>query len=333
MGKLGTEDLKKLLSCIKRDAKVIIPPLPGFDSGVHLIDDKYLVVSTDPCVGVPEKWFGWFLVHYAASDVALFGARPEFCTINLLGPKETKPQVFYKIMKQTCKASDELKMSIVTGHTGTYEGLSALVGVCTAYGTIHKEELIAPDGAKPRDYVLCVKPFGLETVINFALTHKTLADRLFGSNHVRKLAKLVHMQSCVREALELAEIGGVHAMHDMTEGGLTAALNEMAEASKCGFRIDNERIIVQEEVYKLKERFRLSDEQFLSMSSTGTILAAISPEARNKVEANLRENHVQASIVGVFTKDPRRILMKNGKETAFPKEVDDPYRRILSGRL
>jgi len=55
--------------------------------------------------------------------------------------------------------------------------------------------------------------------------------------------------------------------------------------------------------------------------------------ARNKVEANLRENHVQPSIVGVFTGNPRRILVKNRKETAFPKEVDDPYRRILSGKL
>lgn len=54
--------------------------------GVHRIDeDKYLVVSANPCVGVPEEWFGWFLVHCVASDIALFGAKTEFCTINLLG--------------------------------------------------------------------------------------------------------------------------------------------------------------------------------------------------------------------------------------------------------
>ena len=99
----------------------------GYDSGVHLIDGKYLVVATDPCTGVPEEWFGWLLINYAASDVALSGAKPEFCTINLLGPKSTKPETFQKIMKQTCKAADELDIAIVRGHTGMYDSVSDLL--------------------------------------------------------------------------------------------------------------------------------------------------------------------------------------------------------------
>ena len=151
MGKLATENLKKLLSCIKKDPRIIVPPLPGFDSGVHLMGDKYLVVSTDPCIGVPKEWFGWFLIHYAASDVALFGAKPEFCTINLLGSLATAPETFIKTMKQACEAADALRMAIVTGHTGTYEGLPTILGTCTAYGAIEKEKLITPNGAKPGD--------------------------------------------------------------------------------------------------------------------------------------------------------------------------------------
>jgi len=333
MGKLSTEDLKKLLSCIKKDSRVVVPPLPGFDSGVHLIDDKCLVVSTDPCIGVPEKWFGWLLIHYASSDVALFGAQPQFCTINLLGPPLTKPEAFYTIMGQACESAGELKMAIVTGHTGTYEGLSTLVGVCTAYGMVDKSKLITPRGAKPEDHILCTKSVGLETVVNFALTHTALAERAFGVARTRELAELVPMQSCVKEALLLAKIGGVNAMHDTTEGGLTAALNEMAEASKAGFRIEQGSIPVKKETQTLREWFKLSDEQALSMSSTGTILAAISPEAKDKVEEELRKNGVDACFLGVFTKNKRRILVKNGKETQFPRKADDPYERILSGKL
>jgi len=109
MGKLDTEELKKLLSCIKKDNRVIVPPSPGFDSGVHILNDKCLVVSTDPCIGVPEKWFGWLLIHYAASDVALFGAKPEYCTLNLLGPPQTKPETFYEIMKRLAWLPKNLK--------------------------------------------------------------------------------------------------------------------------------------------------------------------------------------------------------------------------------
>jgi len=332
MGKLSSENLKKLLSCIKKDPRVIVPPLLGFDSGVHLINDRYLVVSTDPCIGVPEKWFGWLLIHYAASDVALFGAKPEYCAINLLGSPSTKSETFYEIMSQACKAANELKMAVVTGHTGTYGGLSTLVGVCTAYGTIEKHKLITPGGAKPEDNILCTKPVGLEIVVNFALTHKALAERLFGIQRTQELVGLVSMQSCVKEALLLAELG-VHAMHDATEGGLTAALNEMAEASKVGFKIEFEKIQTPKEVSTLQKCFQLSDEQVLSMSSTGTILTAVSLEAKDKVKEALCQNNVEASFLGVFTRNKRRILLKKGKEISFPKKADDPYEKILSGKL
>jgi hydrogenase maturation factor len=329
MGKLATKELQKLLSCIKKDPRVIVPPKPGYDAGVHRLNDKYVVVSTDPCMGVPHEWFGWLMIHYAASDVALFAAKPEFCTINLLGPLPTKPQVFQAVMKQACDAADELGMAIVTGHTGTYDDLSKLIGVCTAYGTIDPEKLITPGNAQPGDLILYTKTLGLETLVNFSLTHKGSAQRLFGVEQTTRLAQLVHMQSCVKEALQLAEVGGVHAMHDATEGGLVSALNEMAEASRVGFKVKIEDIPIIPEARTLQESFALSDEQLLSMSSTGTIIAAVDAEAKNKVEETMRRSHVSASFVGAFTKSKDRDLVKNNKRKPFPQGVDDPYNIIL----
>jgi hydrogenase maturation factor len=329
MGKLRIEELQKLLSCIRRDERVIVPPLPGYDSGVHLLGDKYLVVSTDPCLGVPKDWFGWLLVHYAASDVALFGAKPEFCTINLLGPLLTKRQIFETAMEQTCRAADELGMIIITGHTGTYDALSKLVGVCTAYGTVQKEKLITPGDAKPGDHILCTKSVGLETVVNFSLTRKASAQKLFGTHESEKLATLVGLQSCVHEALTLSKIAGVHALHDATEGGFVSALNEMAVASKVGFKVDHKNIPIIEETLILKKSFRLSDEQVLSMSSTGTIVAAVDPKAKHRVQEALDKEGVSSRFCGVFTENEKRVLSKGAKEIDFPEVADDPYARIL----
>ena len=180
---------------------------------------------------------------------------------------------------------------------------------------------------------MCIKPIGLEIAVNFALTHGALAERLFGVQRTRELAKLFTLQSCVKEALLLAEIEGVNAMHDATEGGLMVALNELAEASNVGFNVEWEKILVPKEVNVLREVYQLSDTQVLSISSSGTILAAVSPEARDKVETVLRQNKVVARFLGSFTKDMRRILVKNGEETSFPREADDPYTRILSEKV
>jgi hydrogenase maturation factor len=333
MGKLSPKDLKELLGCIKKNQRVLVPPMPGFDSGVHLIGDKYVVVSTDPCIGVPMEWFGWLLIHYAASDVALFGAKPEFCTVDLLGPATTKPKTFHKIMRQACNAADQLSIAIVTGHTGTYEGLSTPVGVCTAYGTVEVKDLKTPGNAKEGDHIFCIKPIGLETVVNFALIHKSLAEKLFGTQRTQELSALVPMQSCVKEALLLAKIEEVHAMHDTTEGGLTAALNEIADASKVGFGLRVKSLPVSDEVLILQKHFNLSDEQVLSMSSTGTILAAVDPKTSDEVKTLLRQNQVDSCVLGVFTGDGQRIIVLDGKEKPFPTVADDPYARILSGKV
>ena len=253
MGKLATFELKKLLSCIRKDSRVIIPPMVGYDSGVHIFDGKYIVVATDPCTGVPEDWFGYLLINYAASDVALSGAKPEFCTINLLGPKTTKPETFQKVMHQTCKAADELNITIVRGHTGMYDSISDMFGVATVYGAIQLEKLITPANAKPCDLIFCTKPLGLETIVNFSVTHKQDAQKIFGGREQEVLSKQVHMQSCVREAQRLAKTNGVHAMHDATEGGFVACLNELAEASGTGFVIEWEKIPISKEALLIKE--------------------------------------------------------------------------------
>jgi hydrogenase expression/formation protein HypE len=330
LGKLAAKELQEMLDCIKKDFRVIVPPMIGYDAGVHLLHGKYVAVATDPCTGVPEEWFGWLLINYAASDVALFGAKPEFCTINLLGPMATKPELFQQIMKDTCKAADELGIAIVRGHTGMYDSLKEMLGVCTVYGTVEPRKLITPGNAKPGDLILCTKPLGLETVTNFSLAHTNKAQRLFGVEKQEGSAKLVYLQSCVKEALGLAQVGGVHAMHDATEGGFLTALNELASASKLGFILDGEKIPMQEQVHALKEHFKLSDDQVLAMSSTGTILAAVAPEAEEEVITVLESYGLIACFIGKFTANKQRFIMRKGEETPFPQVANDPYTQILS---
>jgi len=331
VGKLGTGALRDLLKCVKKTSQVIVPPMPGFDSGAHEIGDNMcVVVSTDPCIGVPEEWFGWFLIHYAASDVAVFGAQPQYGTINLLAPPRTKKAVFEKIMKQACEAADNLGMTIITGHTGTYEGLSTLVGTCTAYGIIRRDELITPAGAKPGDYLICTKPLGLETLVNFTLTHKRLASELFGRKEALKLARKVKMQTCVNEALLLAKTGGVTAMHDATEGGFVVALNEMADASNVGFSVDSAKLPILPELKKLAEHFQLRREEILATSSTGTLLAAVSPSHREKAVEVLSKLELNVKTVGVFFKSKERLVKFDDEEADFPREAEDPYAKIMS---
>ena len=68
----------------------------------------------------------------------------------------------------------------------------------------------------------------------------------------------------------------------------------------------------------------------LALSSTGTILAAVTPQAKEKVQDVLRQNGLPACFIGEFTENKKRILVKEGKETAFPSVAEDPYTRLLA---
>ena len=309
---------------------MLVPPMIGYDAGVHRLGDQYVVVAADPCTGVPEDWFGWLLINYAASDVALSGAKPQFCTITLLGPRPTDPAVFRKLMQQTCMAADELDIAIVRGHTGMYDSVKDMFGVCTVYGTVNPERLITSGGAKPGDHIFCTKPLGAETITNYSLTHPEVARKLFGAEKQREFAGQVKLQSCVKEALLLAEVEGVHAMHDATEGGFVSALNELAGASKVGITVDWEKITIPPEALMLQKHFGLSDEQVLAMSSTGTILGAVAPESKNKIALALQKLGFTSSFIGEFIENKERKLVKGGIKTAFPAVADDPYTALMS---
>ena len=213
-----------------------------------------------------------------------------------------------------------------------YDSLKGLLGVCTVYGTVAPTKLITPGNAKAGDLILCTKPLGLETITIISLTYPSLAQTLFGKEQQSILASQVRLQSCVQEASELAEVGGVNAMHDATEGGFVAALNELGQASKLGFRVEWEKLPLTKEVLSLQSYFKLSDDQLLSMSSTGTILAAVKPESKEKVKATLAKNGLEARFLGEFTENKDRVLIKKGNETLFPQVADDPYTLILSGK-
>jgi len=107
-------------------------------------------------------------------------------------------------------------------------------------------------------------------------------------------------------------------------------LNEMADASKVGFLIDFAKLPILPELKKLGEHFQLKREQILATSSTGTLLAAVSPSYREKAIETLSKYGLKAKIIGVFSESKERLIKYDGEETDFPREAEDPYAKIMS---
>ncbi|MFX1533472.1 MAG: AIR synthase-related protein [Promethearchaeota archaeon] len=335
MAKFSKKELLSILRGVKAHKNVLIGPRPGFDSGVYdLGEGQVMVVSTDPCINVPLKYFGWFTVHFAASDLALFGIEPSALSVNLLGPPGSSPHLFQKIMDQISVAADELNIGIVGGHTGVYEGISTFLATCTVFGIGKREKLITPGGAQPGDHILLTKHLGHEVLCNLAISYPQWLFSHIESEFVTYYQESFRFQSAVADALTLRQFSA-HALHDVTEGGLAIALNEVAEASGVGFRLDANRLPLTPCFNAVLEALNLHNKvsnPHLGISSTGMVIAAIPSQEVSAALKALSNQKIPVTDVGIFTEKLARLWHQPSSKQAesFPQEVEDLYTDIFS---
>jgi hydrogenase maturation factor len=65
------------------------------------------------------------------------------------------------------------------------------------------------------------------------------------------------------------------------------------------------------------------------MSSTGTLLAAVSPGQKDRIVSMLSCQGFDARIIGAFSETERRLVEIGGRDVEFPRGPDDPYVQIV----
>ena len=128
--------------------------------------------------------------------------------------------------------------------------------------------------------------------------------------------------SVVKDALTACKTGGVHAMHDPTEGGVAGGTHEIADASNLGVKVFEEAIPVQPETAQICSYFQIDP---LQLIGSGALL--ISAEAKNASEIvnELNLQRIQASVIGEMLEnvDQRVLTQKDGVTMALPRPLSD----------
>jgi len=111
-------------------------------------------------------------------------------------------------------------------------------------------------------------------------------------------------------------------MHDPTEGGVANGLHELADASKLGFIIRRDALIVHEETRRICAVLQANP---LDLISSGAMLMAVQPRKADRVVAVLKEAGIPASILGRLVKDAtvRAIIEPDGSQAPLPQPTED----------
>lgn len=109
------------------------------------------------------------------------------------------------------------------------------------------------------------------------------------------------------EAMVEAAGNKLRVMGDPTRGGLAATLNEVANQSNVGFRIDEDAIPVEPEVAAACELLGLDP---LYVANEGKLVAIAAPEAAKTLLGAMRAHPLgrDAAIIGETMKDDHRFV-------------------------
>jgi len=302
-------------------------PHVGEDAAVIDVGDRVLVVATDPITGAVGN-VGWLAVHVNANDVASTGARPLWFLCVTLLPEGSGEELLEGIMDQMHAACVEVGVSLVGGHTETTPGLDRPILIGFMMGEAQKDKYVTTGGAKPGDAIVLTKGVGIEgTAILAGDLEKILREKV-EEEILLSAQSMIERISVVPEAMKAVEVGGVHSLHDPTEGGLLNGVWEMAEAAGVGVVLNEEGIPVAEETRVICEAL---DVDPLKLMGSGALLIVVEPESSGEMISSLLEMGVEASLIGeVRPLEEGRTLVKEDRSRVSIEAVDqDEVYRIL----
>lgn len=294
----------------RSDPSVIVGPQSGVDCGVlRLGGGQVMALSTDPFFVVPTYGWtraAWFAVHIIASDVATSGLRPRYLSIDLNLPRDLSSADLEVLWSATHAACDALAITVVTGHTGRYDGCAfPMVGGATMMAVGAEDEYVSVGGSRPGDRVFVTKGAAIEAAALMAATFPDQVSQALGAETAARAEELFWQMSTVKDAEVAVSVGvrdeGVTAMHDATECGVYGGLVEMAEAAGIGMDIDRSQIPVAPEVRGICAHFDMNP---YTAISEGSLLLTCRPQAADALSAAFEAQGIPAAEIGHCTETP-----------------------------
>ncbi|WP_049921609.1 AIR synthase family protein [Halopiger djelfimassiliensis] len=274
---------------------VVVGPQHGVDFGVLEIGGQALVTATDPLSILPSLGLeraARFALDLVLADVAVSGVPPSHLSICFTLPESMTDEEFATVWETMHAACRDLGVAVVTGHTARYSDPShPWVGAATAMGVGDPDAIVRPDGARVGDRLLLTTGPAVEAV---GLLSTLFPDRIDLPDDVLADAQdRLEEVHCVRDALTAAASGPVTAMHDVTEGGLAGALNEMADGAGVRFSIDRDAVPMRPGVREVCEVLEMDP---WAATSCGSLAIAVDPAGVDDVTAALEDRGTVADI-------------------------------------
>ena len=330
-GKLAPDFLQSLLDRNKiSDPRVLVGPGVGLDVAVIEFGEKLLVAKTDPITFATDQ-IGWYTVNVNANDIATAGARPRWLLATLLLPENaTSHELVERIYADLIGACRKMEIELVGGHTEITCRLDRPIMIGTMLGEVARDKLIRADGARPGDALLLTKRIAVEGTALLGIEMSAELGAATDEEFVKRCRAFLHEPGIgvLRDALLACEVGGIHAMHDPTEGGIATGIAELARACGCGVRVRRDRLPFYDETIRACRVFDLDP---LGLIASGSLLIAADPKSDEKIRRRLNAEGIECTAIGaILEKGAPCLLVTHEGEQSLPIFDRDEIARLFS---
>lgn len=215
------------------------------DASVFEVGGQRLAFTTDSYVVRPLFFpggdLGSLAVHGTVNDLAMAGARPLYLSAAYIIEEGLPMNTLWKIVTSMQQAAQAAGVQIITGDTKVVDkGKGDGLFINTAgVGILEHELTIAPQNVQPGDAILVNGDVGRHGMAIMAVREGLEFESVIESDSA-PLAEVV---------LRLIRAGiDIHCLRDLTRGGLTSVLNEIAEAASLTLQVEEKLIPVREDV-------------------------------------------------------------------------------------
>ncbi len=258
-----------------------------------------LAITTDSFVVTPIVFpggdIGRLSVCGTVNDLLMSGAVPKYITCGCILEEGLDIEVLEKVIASMAETAKEAGVLVVTGDTKVVEkhsDVSGLIINTSGVGFIPKgQDVPGPNKLEDGDKIIVSGNLGDH--------HATiLGSRMGIENDIRSdNAPLVEMtRKLMDEGLS------VHAMRDVTRGGLGTVLNEFASASKCSIILNESDLPVSASV---KDFCGILGLDPIYMGNEGKMVISVSSKDAEKALLLIKQSKYgeDAKIIGEVKKD------------------------------
>ena len=269
------------------------------DGAIFELEGIRLAFSTDSYtvdpIFFPGGNIGDLAINGTVNDVAMCGGDPKYLSVGLIIEEGFSMTDLEKILREMGKAAETAGVAVVTGDTKVVpKGAVDKIFINTSgIGLIPPNVDIASHHAKPGDQIILSG-----TIADHGITILTRREGLsFESGITSDTAPLNHM---VKQMLAAGQ--GIRVLRDPTRGGVGTALNEIADKSKMGIKIYEEKIPLKKEVAAACELLGFDP---LYLANEGKLLAFVSAKDTAAVLAAIQTNPYgkDAVVIGEVVED------------------------------